>query len=120
MRRAVTCAVACALVVFGGAHAADVPLCRGTDYINAQFVPTADIAKAIYKAIGRGLSPNFLKRYPIVVVEDGGDHWSVSQTDNRPPPKAGPNEVIVTAGGGELHMDIDKCSGAVSNAAFNR
>ena len=110
------------LAGIGGATGATDPpkLCRDTEYINSQFAPTAKTAKEIYIAVGRGLYRNFLKRYPIVIVEDAGDHWSVSQTGNKPLPKAGPNEVIVMAGGGQLYMDIDKCSGAVSNAAFNR
>jgi hypothetical protein len=53
-----------------------------------------------------------------VVVEDKGDHWEVSQVNNRPPPKLGPNEVLVSTGGGELNMDINKCTGAISHAAL--
>jgi len=120
MHREVIVAAVCALVIFDGGRAAEAPLCRNTSYINRQFVPTADVAKDIYTAVGRGIYRDFLKRYPIVVAEDEGDHWSVSQTDDRPPPKPGPNEVVVIRGGGQFHMDIDKCSGAVSNAVFNR
>ncbi|HJW39802.1 MAG TPA: hypothetical protein VJ476_01090 [Rhizomicrobium sp.] len=104
----------------GVAGVAQPPLCRHTNFINAQFVPTADIAKKIYKAVGEGLDPNLLKEYPIIEATDAGDHWSMWQMNNKPPPKAGPNEVIVTAGGRQLHMDINKCSGAISNAADNR
>jgi hypothetical protein len=100
--------------------AADPPLCRDTNFINRQFVPTAEIAQAIYRAIGHGLARDFLKRYPIVVADDKGDHWSMSQTNSEPPPKVGVGTVVVSAGGGQLSMDIDKCSGAVTNASFNR
>jgi hypothetical protein len=97
-----------------------VPLCRNTNFINSQFVPTADVAKAIYKAVGLGLTPHLLDEYPIIEATDAGDHWSMWQRNDKPPPKAGPNEVIVTAGGGQLYMDIDKCSGAISHARGNR
>ena len=108
------------LLTGGAGRAAEPVLCRNTDFINARFVPTADIAKKIYIAVGEGINANFLKKYPIVGAEDEGDHWSLWQSNDDPMPKAGPNEVIVSAGGGQLLMNIDKCSGAVSDAHFNR
>ena len=120
MRKAVV-ALSVVFMISGGAgRAAEPVLCRNTDFINAQFVPTADVAKKIYIAVGQGLYPNLLKEYPIVGAEDEGDHWALWQSNDDPMPKAGPNEVIVRAGGGQLFMNIDKCSGAVSNAHFNR
>jgi len=85
------------------------------------WVADKEAAKAIYLAVAhsRPLFKRLLKQYPVVVVEDEGATWGVSQANNDPP-KPGPNEVIVTAGGGQLYMQIDKCSGAIRNAAYNR
>jgi len=112
--------ISLALSLAAGAKAEDTPRCRSDGYISDRLVPTPEVAKAIYKAVALGLSPSVFKEYPIIVVEDEGDHWVVSQTNNEPPPVAKPNEVIVTTGGGQLGMYIDKCSGAVSHAAFAR
>ena len=83
-------------------------------------VPTKATAKAIYLAVGRGQQIPMFKDYPIVMVEDKGDHWSVWQERGKPPPTPKANEVIVSAGGGQLSMDIDKCTGAISNVGMNR
>lgn len=91
--------------------------CPNDGYISARLVPTARVAKEIYRAVARAISPGILKRFPIVTAEDEGDHWAMSQTDNAPPPKPSPNAAIVTAGGGQLNMDINKCTGAISHAA---
>ena len=107
------------MLIVTRSQAADTapPRCPNDGYISDRLVPTADIAKEIYIAVVRGLSPGLLKRFPIVTAEDEGDHWAMSQTDNAPVPKPSPNTVIVTAGGGQLNMDIDKCTGAISHAA---
>ena len=106
-----------------GSHAADVKApCPNEGYISARLVPNAHVAEQIYRVIVRSLSPKVLQQYPIVVVTDEGDHWAVSQTGNEPPPKAAPGaeRVTISAGGGQLNLDIDKCTGAISHAAFNR
>jgi hypothetical protein len=117
-------ALATALVVLTdpaqAAGESNRPMCPNEGYISDRLVPTAPVAIEIYKAVARAVSPNILKRYPIVTVADEGDHWHVSQTNNNPLPKPTPNTVIVTAGGGQLNMDIDKCTGAISHAALNR
>jgi len=95
-------------------------MCPNDGYISDRLVPSAAVAKEIFKAIARGIAPSLLKRYPIVTVADEGDYWAVSQTNDTPPPKALPGMVIVTAGGGQLYMDINKCTGAISHAALNR
>ena len=77
-------------------------------------------AKQIYAAVGRARFPSLFKQYPIVVARDGGDHWELSQESGKPPPKAKRAEIIVSAGGGQLRMNIDKCTGAISYAALNR
>jgi hypothetical protein len=84
------------------------------------WVSTKDAAKAIYLAVGQAQGIPRFKDYPIILVEDGGDHWSVWQESGKPPPKLKAGQVIVQAGGGQLSMDIDKCTGAISNAVRNR
>jgi hypothetical protein len=97
---------------------AQEPPCPNGGYIASQMVPTKEVAEAIYRTVGSKIAPSNFKKFPVVVVIDGGDHWEVSQTNNDPPPKLGPNEVLVSAGGGQLNMDINKCSGAISRAAL--
>ena len=84
------------------------------------WVKDAETAKAIYLAVGRAQNYPYFHKYPDIVVEDAGDHWLVSQTDKRPPPTPEPGTVIVSAGGGQLRMNIDKCTGAISEAWLNR
>jgi len=113
-------AIACGIA--SGSRAADAhdPPCPNEGYISARLVPNAHAAESIYRTVARALSPKAFQKYPIVVVTDEGDHWGVYQKNNDPPPKPIPGAVVVTAGGGELGMDIDKCTGAISHAAFNR
>lgn len=77
-------------------------------------------AKQVYLAVAKTRFPAKFRQYPVVTVSDGGDHWDVSQESGEPPPKPKGGEIIVSAGGGQLYMSIDKCTGAISNAALNR
>lgn len=85
--------------------------------IDGPFVPNAAIATAIYRAvrpsIGGGPKPDL----PEVEVIDAGGHWEVMENRRRSPSSA-PTDV--TRGGGELYLRIDKCTGAISNASYNR
>ena len=98
--------------------------CPGRGLGSQYLVPNAQVAKSIYSAIAKALVPSNLKEFPIVVAEDQGDHWTLSQKNNKPPPKptatSDVETVIISAGGGQLFMTIDKCSGAVSDAELNR
>lgn len=89
-------------------------------FIGGPFVPTARAARRIYLAVAREIASEKLKEYPVVTVEDAGDHWYVSQTRHHRTARLPPNTVSVDAGGGQLYMQIDKCSGAISGAAYNR
>jgi hypothetical protein len=112
-----------ALSFFTCAHAAEEdrqPMCPNDGYIPDRLVPNAHVAEAIYRAVAEVIVPWNFKKYPTVTVNDGDDHWEVSQTNNDPPPKPVPNTVIVTTGGGQLYMDINKCTGAISHAALAR
>ncbi|MGN6149842.1 MAG: hypothetical protein ACTHPD_14990 [Rhizomicrobium sp.] len=99
---------------------AQEPPCPNDGYIASQMVPNKEVAGAIYRTVGRNLVPSNFKKFPIVVVEDRGDYWEVSQKNNDPRPKARSNEVVVTTGGGQLYMNINKCTGAISHAALAR
>jgi len=89
-------------------------------FIAGRFVPTARAARRIYRAVAREIAPELLAAYPIVTVKDEGDHWFVSQTRRSRPNPLPPNTISVDAGGGQLYLQIDKCSGAISMAAFNK
>jgi hypothetical protein len=79
------------------------------------------VAKQIYLSVGKARIPRMAKKFPVVTVRDAGDHWVVSQGSGKPDVvEVKPGEVLVTSGGGQLHMNIDKCTGAISGAAFNR
>jgi hypothetical protein len=94
--------------------------CPNDGYISSRLVPNARVAESIYRTVASVLSPRAFKKYPVIVVTDEGDHWGVSQANNEPPPQSTPGAIVVTSGGGQLYMDIDKCTGAISHAAFNR
>lgn len=103
------------------AAGSDLPSqCSAGGYIADRMVPTKEVAESIYRAVGQALSPWNFKRYPIVVIEDHGDHWEVSQTDGKPAQTVRGDTITEARGGGQLDMNIDKCTGAISHAAFNR
>jgi hypothetical protein len=93
------------------------PRCLHTNgLVDGPFVPTAVTAAAIYRAVrmtvGDGLRPEF----PEVEVTDAGGHWEVMEA-RKPTPSDGAD---VTRGGGQFYLRIDKCTGAISGAAYNR
>lgn len=88
--------------------------------IAGPFVPAARAARRIYRAVAREIAPELLEAYPIVTVKDEGDHWFVSQTHRSRPDPLPPNTISVDAGGGQLYLQINKCSGAISGAAYNK
>jgi hypothetical protein len=96
------------------------PPCPNDGYISAMMVPDRHVAESIYRAVGGAFVPWNFKKFPIVIIEDEGDHWSVSQKSDAPPPRPTPGTVIASAGGGQLNMDINKCTGEISHAALNR
>lgn len=81
-------------------------------FLSGPFVATDAAAKRIYQAIAAEVAPGSLDRFPLILATDLGDHWLVTQSEPFSPQPA--------LGGGQLHMQIDKCTGAVSGAAFSR
>ena len=80
-------------------------------------VSTARAAKEIYAAVARAPQLHKLEGRGPVVATDEGDKWGVTHYLE---PKIGFSHhgkyetVEVVAGGGDLAMEIDKCTGAVS------
>ncbi len=94
--------------------------------IPGPYVPSADAAIKIYKAVAEAKFPGLFEKYPTLAVDDLGQRWSVPgmrmvkkdpQPTEQNPSK---QEIVVTAGGGQLSMEIDKCNGAITNAHLNR
>ena len=88
-------------------------------------VPDAATAKAIFVAVARAVWPDNLRTFPVVVAEDKGDHWEVGDERRKKPVRLNcasdsPQSIIVMAGGGMLSMNIDKCTGAISDAQGNK
>jgi len=70
-----------------------------------------------------------MKDYPVVQISDQGAFWSLAQTKRKlrhPVRKANEDDprflpsVVVSAGGGQVFMTIDKCSGAITRLVLNR
>ncbi len=86
-------------------------------FIDRAFVPNPEIAVAIYKAVRLGIGNGPNERFPEIEVTDEGDYWQVMENRTPVPPR---DPMTKEFGGGQLYMRIDKCTGAISNAAYNR
>ena len=83
-------------------------------------VPNPKIAKAIFLAVEKVLAPHRdVRRFPLVEYTDEGDHWTVFR-DAPTRVSHTPGVLFVTAGGGQLEMNIAKCDGAISHAALSK
>lgn len=80
-------------------------------FVAGPFVPTEEAAREIYKIIAAKIAPRSVEKFPLVVIKDEGDHWWAIQAALQP---------SEGHGGGQLYMQIDKCTGAISRAAFNK
>ena len=99
--------------------AAQLPCRDGAGAITRPAVPTPDAAKAIYRTtVGR--MGGSLNRLPIIVAQDTGDHWTMAQTSGIPFYMAQPGPYAGARLGTGLSMDIDKCTGAISNVHLQR
>lgn len=86
-------------------------------YIDGPFVPTEGAARRIYLAARDAIAPGQRSMNLQVKINDEGDHWSVYAIRRVRQQDHG---LVVVQGGGGLGLQINKCSGAVSNAAFAR
>jgi len=86
-------------------------------YIDGPFVPTEMAARRIYLAVRDAIAPDQRSMNLQVKVDDGGDYWSVYAI-RRVREESG--RIVVLQGGGGLGLEINKCTGAVFNAAFSR
>ena len=97
------------------------------------FAPTKDVAEAIYRAYAAAAWPDLMKKFPLVTVTDAGDRWTITQASaDKFHPIQRSRQLVVGAdgksytvsatvsevAGGELTLDIDKCTAAISHAAL--
>lgn len=84
-------------------------------------VASAQTATDIFLAVEREFFPRADKaQYPDVGARDEGTWWSVSRGRNRERDRLPNGEFIITSGGGQLSMRIDKCTGAISHVLLTR
>jgi hypothetical protein len=102
----------CLAVLIGGyiiGASADQPAAKcnkAPGMIAGPIVPNAEVAKNIYLAVANGRKDQ-VGPIDLIMVNDGGDHWSVFQ---RP---ADPSSGRALFGGGRLEMTISKCDGSI-------
>lgn len=119
--RAIAAAGLCAAAVAQAAPFEIEAKCeKAPGLIGGPYIPDARTAEQVYRAVADGVLPGALERFPVVEVEDQGKAWLVSQRRQVPKAKPKPGEIVVSAGGGQLSMKIDKCSGAISEVVANR
>jgi predicted glycosyltransferase len=58
-----------------------------------------------------------LQRNETITVDDEGDHWAVY---SGVPVRTEKDQIIVTTGGGGLGLKIDKCTGTIFHAAYQK
>jgi len=73
------------------------------------YVPDAATAKAIFLAVETARAPNANRsHFPMIDVFDKGDRWVVFRHN------------ATDIGGGQLELEIGKCTGRIYRAAFGR
>ncbi|GAA0552419.1 hypothetical protein GCM10008941_35490 [Rhizomicrobium palustre] len=96
------------------------PQCPGDGLAREPFVQSEATAKEIFLAIARARAAHNMKKYPVIQAKDEGDHWEVRQASKNPSPIFAHGVVTTIQGGGQFALHIDKCSGAISNAHFEK
>jgi len=112
---AVLCVVLC--IGANGANGAAIQCEKQPGFMQGPVVPDARTAKEIYIAVARAPELHRLEGHGPITVLDEGDKWGVTHylEPKRTFSHHGKLETVtVVAGGGDLAMDIDKCTGAVS------
>jgi hypothetical protein len=127
MKRMVGVLLAISAVLPCGAFAAEhagpkADTCpKDAGFIEGPFVPDAKTATAIFRNVEHAIYPGAdLKRFPLIKAKDEGDYWTVFRTRGPIKQPADGRTFIVEWGGGQLSMRIDKCTGAVRQAAYMR
>lgn len=98
---------------------ADALRCTHVDgFIDGPVVPDARTARAIYAVVLARYDPKGRLRTYKVGVEDAPEHWRVTNTP--PAPHARDGEILVRGVDAGLSMQIDKCTGAVTQVHYIR
>jgi hypothetical protein len=85
------------------------PACSGTlEFAGNPAVPTKEAAREIYIRTDGTWT---VDKYPIIHVEDLGNRWRVTQSSSDP-------EALQQLDGGGASLDINKCTGAISNKVY--
>ncbi len=89
----------------GNAEPSKLKCKRADEALPGPLVPNEETARAIFLAVERARFPEAdPANFPDVVALDEGDHWAVFRFTQRPGVK----------GGGQLEMEIGKCTGIIS------
>lgn len=100
---------------------AEVCAARETGDTERYLVGSEKTAKAIFLAVERDYAPWADKtNYPDVYVRNEGSYWSVFRMRSAKRDHAKDGEIIVSAGGGQLSIHIDKCNGGISSVYLSR
>jgi hypothetical protein len=127
MRRAVALlflGVVASLPAPADANASHAIRCsNATGFRGRPMIRDAKTAKAIFVVVERSVYPQAdLDNYRVIKALDRGDHWTVFRTARTKEVRSGDviTELIVVAGGGQLGLDVDKCSGAITHATLQK
>ncbi len=113
------------LISASGAVAEPIYCPKVAGLIAGPYVPTATTARRIFLAIRDAVAaPIHKTKYDLIHIEDSGKTWTVYETRKADEPVYeihGKTETFkVTGGGGGLGLEIDKCTGIITNAAYQR
>jgi hypothetical protein len=120
-------AVTLALAAFGGVSAGATteqqsPSCAPRwGKPGAPLVASAQTAKEMFVAVEREFFPRADKaQYPDVDAMDDGKWWSVFRWRDPDRDRKPNGDIVISGGGGQLSMHIDKCTAAISHVFFTR
>ena len=86
--------------------------------VDGPFVPNEATARRVYLALRTSIEPQrHTAARTRLFVRDGGDRWTIYES--APVTRVNGGWAVVMGGGG-LAITLDKCSGAVTSAHFQR